>query len=429
MQFYNVHSHIFNIRNAPRNFLNMFLPDLAAWLVDKLTNTLVFSALFQFLLSKLGGNLGKRYASFLQVGKSRNQREIFELLRKQYDDDPNIKIVALTMYMEHCGAGPSQTGYEGQLEGIIEVKKENPDNLLVFMGIDPRWKGTGRELKETVERYFDTKVQVSGGRSVYPFVGLKIYPSLGFYAFDEKLKETFEWAAQNGVPVLSHCSYLGGIYNNDTAFVNASLNPFDVYSGQRYSENFGQGTPPPTPDNSVNRLKWILGQNDNNRNLNTCSYFLEPASFDSLLDYFNKKGTPLKICFAHFGGDNHVLDEANGITPKELFGMKQENWCSQIQGLIQKYPGVYTDVSFTVGNPKTHPIFFKYLEDLILQKRMLFGTDFFMTERLLPEKDDYATFKKAALQKTFDNKNAWEIMASENTESFLESKYYSLTPN
>ncbi|KQS33865.1 hypothetical protein [Dyadobacter sp. Leaf189] len=425
MQFYNIHSHIFNIRNAPRNFLNMFLPDSAARLVDWFTNTAPGAAVFQFLLSKLGGNLGKRYASFLQVGKSRNQREIFEGLRKQYADDPSIKIVALTMYMEHCGAGPSQTGYEGQLEGIIEVKKENPDNLLVFMGIDPRWKGGGKELKETVERYFETKIQVSADRSVYPFAGLKIYPSLGFYAFDEKLKETFEWAAQNSVPVLSHCSYLGGIYNNDTEFVNASLNPFDVYSGRRYSENFDENTPPPTPDDSFNVFKWALGQNNNLRNLHSCSYFLEPASFESILKYFTEKGTPLKICLAHFGGDDHVLDEASGAITKELYGMKQENWCSQIKSLIMKYPeSVFTDISFTVGNSKTHKEFFKYLQNPQLRNRMLFGTDFFMTERLLPEKDDYATFKKAALKETFDKTNAWEIMASTNAETFLQSKYY-----
>ncbi|MCF0051629.1 hypothetical protein LXM25_16290 [Dyadobacter sp. LJ53] len=53
----------------------------------------------------------------------------------------------------------------------------------------------------------------------------------------------------------------------------------------------------------------------------------------------------------------------------------------------------------------------------------MFGTDFFLTERLLPEKDDYATFKKAALAQPFGNTNAWEIMASKNVESFLASKY------
>lgn len=423
MQFFNVHSHVFNIRNAPKNFLSLFLPDVAANLIDKLTNTDAGSATFQFLLSKLGGNLGKRYASFLQVGKSRNQREIFENLRKQYDD-PHLKIVALTMYMEKCGAGPSETGYEGQLDGILEVKKENPDNLLVFLGIDPRWKSTGAELKQTVERYFENKIQVNAERSVYPFVGLKIYPSLGFYAFDEKLKETFEWAAEKGVPVLSHCSYLGGIYSNDTNHVNSSLNPFDVYSGQQYSVNFGAGTPPPVPDRSRNFFKWILGQTDNLRNLNTCSYFLEPASFRTLIDYFSKKEKPLKICLAHFGGEDHILDEFKGRGTGTIFGMIQQNWCAQIKDLIARYPNVYTDIAYAVGNPKTHDAFLNDLNNPKLKSNMMFGTDFFMTERVLPEKDDYATFKKAALARPIGTSNAWEIMASENTANFLRSAYY-----
>lgn len=424
MQFYNVHSHIFNIRNAPKRFLNLFLPDLAASLVDRITNTDAGSAMIQAILSRIGGNFGKRYASFLKVGKSRNQREIFENLKIQYDD-PHLKIVALTMYMEKCGAGPSETGYEGQLEGIIEVKRENPDNLLVFLGIDPRWKSTGKELKETVQRYFDTKIKVSEERSVYPFVGLKIYPSLGFYAFDEKLRETFEWAAENGVPVLSHCSYLGGIYNNETEFVNGSLDPIDVYSGKKYSQTLEGPVKPPSPDQSLTPLKWIFGQNGNNQNRNTCSYFLEPASYQSILENFTDKEKPLKICLAHYGGDDHVLAEFKENDLGKLFGMVQKNWCAQIKDLIRKYPkSVYTDISFTVGNPRTHEAFFKDLTDPALKDRIMFGTDFFLTERLLPEKDDYATFKKAALQKPIDNTNAWEIIASKNVASFLSSKYY-----
>ena len=62
---------------------------------------------------------------------------------------------------------------------------------------------------------------------------------MGFYAFDAKLKETFEWAADNGVPVISHCIYLGGIYTNDTSYIKGNLNPYDPYSKKLYNENFG----------------------------------------------------------------------------------------------------------------------------------------------------------------------------------------------
>jgi hypothetical protein len=53
--------------------------------------------------------------------------------------------------------------------------------------------------------------------------------------FDSKLTETFEWAADNGVPVLSHCNYLGGIYNNDKNYLRLALKPVDPLHGQPYN--------------------------------------------------------------------------------------------------------------------------------------------------------------------------------------------------
>ena len=61
-----------------------------------------------------------------------------------------MKITALTINMEELGADRSITGFEGQLEEIIEVKRRYPDRLLVFLGLDPRWKSTSREILERV---------------------------------------------------------------------------------------------------------------------------------------------------------------------------------------------------------------------------------------------------------------------------------------
>lgn len=418
MQFYNVHSHIFTMRNAPQRFLQLFLPAFLANFVDKSTNTQVGAATIQWLMKMMGGNLGKRYASFLQIGKSRSQLEVFETLRNQYDD-PSMKFVALTMYMEKTGVGNTESGFEGQLEEIISVKKQYPDHLLVFMGIDPRWCNTGRELKEKVERYFEQKISINATRSVYPFIGLKIYPSLGFYAFDEKLKETFEWAAQNGVPVLSHCNYLGGIYTNDSEYIKGNLNPFDIYKGHKYSDNF-PGVSPPEYQKSKKWWKWPLGQLKNDKNLLTCSYFLEPASYITLIESIKE----LKICLAHYGGEEHILGQQEG---DKIVGMNTENWYKQIKALIKKAPNVYTDIAFAVANPEIHQPVFDDLKDEILQRKIMFGTDFFLTERILPEKSDYAEFKQKALKVPLGVLNAWEQMASANTDAFLKSKYYNGT--
>lgn len=415
MQYYNIHSHIFTMNNAPRNFLQLYIPKLAANIVDKVTNTQPGAASVGWLLSHLGGNGGKRYASFLKIGKSRNQLEVFEALKKQYNDDP-IRFIALTMYMEKCGAEASMSGFAGQLEGIIDVKKQYPDDILIFMGIDPRWQINGTELRKKVESYFDHKINVTATRSVYPFVGLKIYPSTGFYAFDERLTETFEWAADNGVPVLSHCNYLGGIYNNDKDYLEANLYSYDPYTGQNYTgakylkgKKFG---------------KWLLGTNAANNNKNTCSFYLEPASYQTLLSKSKFRDT-LKLCLAHFGGGNQIL--ASMITNPPPYGVKGMNWFQQIQSMLTNHSNLYTDISYAIHDEKVFKPVFAELDNSKYGRQIMFGTDFFMTEREKTEKDTYRKFRNAAMTHpltNFNNISAWDQVAGNNTHDFLYSKYY-----
>ncbi len=414
MQHYNVHSHTFTMSNAPEKFLSLYLPPAVASLVVKATNTAPGAAVVEKLLSWFGGNGGKRYASFLKIGKSKNQLEVFEELMQQYNDDTAIRFVALAMYMEKTGAGASVSGYEGQLEELMQVKKQYPDRLLLFMGIDPRWKSTGKELQKTVAAYFNTKLTINKERSVYPFVGLKLYPPMGFYPFDERLIETFEWAAENGVPVLSHCSYLGGIYNNDTAYINsvlASPNPYD--GGQLYPAK-------PFYEKSIGR--WLLGKQQSHNNVRSCSYFMEPAAYEKVLARFNDPQKPLKLCLAHFGGADQMLT----TTGQPPIGVTGQNWFVQIQNLMERYKGLYTDIAYTLSEADTHPLIFEQLNHANYGNRILFGTDYFLTERELPEKKDYSTFKNAALNRplTNTNTNAWDAISATNVLPFLSSNYY-----
>jgi len=116
------------MRNAPKNFLNLYLPDVAADFIEKATNTKLGAWTIGNLLRYAGGNEGKRYASFLQIGKSASQLDVFEKLMAQYDD-PNTKFAALTMYMEKCGADFSESGFDGQLQEALEVKRRSKTPL------------------------------------------------------------------------------------------------------------------------------------------------------------------------------------------------------------------------------------------------------------------------------------------------------------
>ncbi len=152
MQYYNLHSHVFTMRNAPVRFLSLFLPGVAADLIDTLTNTKVGSKAFAAALSRLGGNLGKRYASFLSIGKSSDEIDVYRILSAQYE--AGFKFAALTMYMESLGIQGSESKFEGQLEGAMDIKQKYPDDALVFLGVDPRWITDATELRQTIEDKF-----------------------------------------------------------------------------------------------------------------------------------------------------------------------------------------------------------------------------------------------------------------------------------
>jgi hypothetical protein len=67
------------------------------------------------------------------------------------------------------------------------------------------------------------------------------------------------------------------------------------------------------------------------------------------------------------------------------------------------------------------------LEDASLGDKILFGTDFFLTEQELPERQDYTAFKTTAqkhLMQRVSGLTAWDVIASRNPEAFLHSKYY-----
>lgn len=421
----NAHTHIFTMNNAPKDFLRLYMPPFLAGGVDNFTNTDLGAWTIRQLF-KLNSGMLKRYATFLQIGKSKTQIAVFEDLMSRYPNE-TIQFVTLCQNLEYLGVGRSTSGFEGQIEEIISLKKMYPERVLPFFGVDPRWKSSGSEIRKTIERYFETKVEV-GGTQVYPFQGLKIYCSTGHYAFDEKLKETFEWAADNGVPVMSHCYYLGGIYNYDKSVIINNLNPNDVYDNKRYDQ-----------PKFIEEGNWLTRKLDLNHRKNcrkSCSYFLEPYSYRTMLDYFENRSNPLKMCFAHFGGVPQIrASKGLNSQPQQTkpYGVSQLNWFTQIQELMKQYQNVYTDVSYDVAeglekeNSANNFLFDVFFEEA--QKsyggQILFGTDYFMTEKDSLEEKAVQNFRNYASQKYLaTNTSLWDQMAKNNPNEYLTSKYY-----
>lgn len=424
MEQINVHTHLFTSLNAPEQFLSLFLPKPVAKLVDKATNNRTGAMLTALLISKFG-EAGKRYANFLSIGKSATQREVFEKLRLHYEKE-EMRFVALSLYMEAMGAGTSHSGYEGQLEDLLVVKHMYPDQIIAFLGVDPRWKSSGVELRDAVIKHFETTLEAKG-KAYSPFAGIKLYPSTGFYIFDQKLFPLLEWAAQNQVPVLSHCSYLGGIFNNDAQQIKAQLNSWLAYG---YDMSYGNyclqhGLLPPEYASETDLRRWIVGKNAASNNKLSCSYFLEPASYEPVLAYFHQQGTPLKLCLAHFGGVEQLLEGSRhagvtlaGPTPR---GVKPMNWFNQITELMAKYQQLYTDVSYTLFDKQAHAAICEVAKNPIYQSRVLFGTDYYMTEQEQAEGDTFRNFRNHVRS---TDPALWEQMAIIGPHNFLKSKYY-----
>lgn len=422
--FKNAHTHIFTMNNAPKDFLRLYVPAFLAKKIDTFTNTEAGAWIIQQAAS-LHSGMFKRYATFLQIGKSADQVTIFENLMSRYPNEA-LQFITLCQNLEYLGVGRSTSGFEGQIEEVMGIKKAYPNQILPFFGLDPRWKSTGTEIRKTIEGYFETKIEV-GGSYVYPFQGIKIYCSTGHYVFDEKLKETFEWAADNGVPIMSHCYYLGGIYNFDKNYINANLNPTDVYANQRY-----------TSPKFIEEGNWIsrkLKLNNRSNCRKSCSYFLEPRSYESLLNYFAKRPNPLKICLAHFGGVSQMratLGLEKDSEQKLPYGVAGVNWFNQIQNLMMQHTNVYTDISYNVAEALEKKNSKNLLYDIFLNEakkkygaQILFGTDYFMTEKDSLEEDAVRGFRTYASKNLLDNGNSlWEQMARTNPNSYLRSKYY-----
>ncbi|MFW0735665.1 amidohydrolase family protein [Flavobacterium sp. T12S277] len=415
----NAHTHIFTMNNAPQNFLDLYLPPFLAKGVDNFTNTDLGAWTIRLLASKNKG-MAKRYATFLQIGKSKYQTDIFEDLMSRYPNE-TFQFVTLCQNLEYLSVGRSVSGFEGQIEEIIDIKRKYPANILPFFGLDPRWKSSGDEIQKTVERYFETQIEV-GGTYIYPFQGLKMYPSTGHYAFDVKLKKTMEWAADNGVPVMTHTYYLGGIYNYSREYITRNLNPVDPYTGNVY------GIPKFIEEKGGFFGNVFNGQTRRSCR-SSCSYFLEPHSYESMLNKIKN----LKICFAHFGGVDQIKASSGDNKESEQvnpYGVLRKNWFNQIQNLMTQYPNVYTDISYDVAecldkkNSDLYKVFFEEAKKSY-GKQILFGTDYFMTEKDSLEQDAVKGFRNYASDKMLNRGNSlWDQMARDNINTYLKSKYY-----
>lgn len=113
----------------------------------------------------------------------------------------------------------------------------------------------------------------------------------------------------------------------------------------------------------------------------------------------------LKVCFGHFGADNTIVQ--GSIT--------DESWPGMIIKLINKYPNVYTDISFhtntMIGNEDIDKMtarqnYARNIKSLLnssqLKQRILFGTDYWMVRTVTKDRDYWVFYKNMLTAIQFD---------------------------
>lgn len=329
----NCHTHIMTRANVPQNFLPAIVKPLGDLLQGDNT-----SKATQKFLSFFGRKdlalLVKKYHQFLKIGDLKTQLEIFKVLQGFYPE--GTKFVVLTMDMEHMGAGPVKQSFREQLLELAKLKKDPAykDILLPFVFAHPERLG----ILSLVYQCF----------SEYDFAGIKIYPPLGYYPFDERLYQVYRMAEDHQIPITAHCAR-GGVFYKGSITNEMRKHP---RTGKVYK---------------ARKNKFIT------------DIYTDPDNYNYLLKDFPK----LKINLAHFGG----FDEWEKYLINSIDEDGELSWYLKIRDLMRKYPNVYTDVSYTMYKKDLLPLLKVSLEDETINKKILFGTDYYMVEQELTEKE------------------------------------------
>jgi predicted TIM-barrel fold metal-dependent hydrolase len=318
---YNCHIHTFLEKDICRRYLPLGLVRILAS-----TPGFQFIGFFLNLLNPFTSNdQFRRYRKILEIGRYKNQKEIFEECLKFYPD--NSKFVVVSMDMQYMNAGKVPRPYIEQLAELAELKRAYPDNILAFVHLDPRRPDMTDILKKC--------------RESWNFSGIKIYPSIGYFPYDVRMRPVYEYAEENDLPVISHCSPYNPTFNKGWPYeIKAML----------------AGSKIPLDLDTRNRRR-------------LCSNFANPLNFPFVLDEYKK----LRVCLAHFGSEyywNRFLDH-----PED-----KDSWFIVIKDMMEKYKNLYADVSYTLNNPQFFPLLKVLLSDPNIKEQILFGSDYYMVE-------------------------------------------------
>lgn len=267
----------------------------------------------------------ERLAVFLRNGNYATQEEVFDILCMFYPPDTRFAVHA--MDFSYMGAGRTPKAYLAQLSELALLRQKYPQKIYPFFCADPR--------RPDVYDLFLHYIEKEG------FTGIKLYPPMGFFPFDERLYRLYAYAEERQIPIMTHCSASGPVFGREIPSKAARIHPKTkealVFTNRKH---FGD-------------------------------YYTDPDNYEYVLQEFPK----LKICFAHFGGDAQCLRYYKSNDPVVI----RDNWFVKIMNLLEKYPNTYTDISYASADLDLLALFNGLLHKEGLGNKILFGSDFYMS--------------------------------------------------
>jgi len=413
LRIFNAHTHSFTINHVPDYFARGVFPvrisrirknGVLEWIIKNLVNFLP------------GKNKGlQRLISLVRYMDNDTQLDIINILRQYYPNGTGFAL--LTMDMEYMKAEAPPVKFEAQLDELARIKQGDGfhDLIYPFICCDPRriepgiktWEINiekdfiGDRFLKVIRRYFEEGI----------FQGIKLYPALGFFPFDRRLKPIYDLALEFNLPIISHV-IRGAVYFRGPK--EYTVHPF-----------LGKPLDGRKPEDFTTHFTHPLNY----------EILLNPAHLSKYWDISEKEASrysDLKICLGHFGGEvewlrfledpwipenTNSLDINNWKPSYRTDSESQFSWFSICRDLMHKYPNVYADISYTLAFDYIYPLLKVILEsDKKMLNRTLFGTDFYVVTKASAER------KIAIIARAFLGNEIFTQIASLNPVEFLSNK-------
>lgn len=386
----------------------------------------------------------KRYLNIVRFANYKDQWRVYDRLVKQYP--PGSRMIVLPMDMAYMKAGQPAREYGDQLKMLAAIKKNHADRICPFVFVDPRRNEAGGK---TFFSYSASDGQVTLGDCCIKdyiegeqFSGFKIYPALGYFPFDTRLLPLWKYAADRGIPLMTHC-IRGVIYYRGRKEKAWDTHPvFRQYLGPddpNYKAAESDYEPMLLPQMKAADVQEIFTHPLNYACLYKKELLIkivrkEPSlysvfGYDKATDTMKYDLSALKLCFGHFGGEDEWLkyfekDRSNfghhlvqfpdqGIdfirNSSGAFRESHDNlwysadWYSIICSLMLQHENIYADISYILhGEQAIMPLLRSTLQHPTLRRRVLYGTDFYVVRNHKSDKNMLADMRGGLLEHEFD---------------------------